>query len=49
LGTAGGAKNKAAPDKVCYVNVNDGVLDISFISVVGQAKADAIYIQQLFQ
>jgi hypothetical protein len=46
---AGGAKNKAAPDKVCYVDVLDGMLEIDFISVVGQAKADAIYIQQLYQ
>ncbi len=46
---AGGIKNKAAPDKVCYVDVTDGLLSIDFISVVGQAKADAIYIQQLYQ
>ncbi len=46
---AGGAKNKAAPDVVFYVAVTDGELDIHFISAVGQAKADAIYIQQLLQ
>ncbi len=46
---AAGAKNKAAPDKVCYVTVSDGVLDVDFISVAGQAKANAITIQQLFQ
>ena len=44
-----GAKNKAAPDKVCYVEVTDGMLDIDFISVIGQAKADAIYIQQIYK
>ena len=46
---AGGARYTAAPDLVCYVNVNDGILDISFMSVAGQPKADAIYIQQLYQ
>ncbi len=49
LAAAGGVRYRAAPDKVCYVNVNDGILDLSFISVAGQAKADAIYIQQIYQ
>ena len=46
---AGGARYKAAPDLVCTVNVSDGILDIHFMSVAGQPKADAIYIQQIYQ
>jgi hypothetical protein len=46
---AAGGKAKAAPDKSCTVTVTDGLLDISFISVLGQAKADAIAIRQLAQ
>ncbi len=46
---AGGARYTAAPDQVCYVDVKDGLLEIDFISVVGQAKANAIYIQRLYQ
>lgn len=46
---AGGARNALAPDATCYADVSDGVLDIDFLSVLGQAKANAIYIQQLMQ
>ncbi len=48
---AGRARDTAAPDISCRVDVLDGVMDMDFIKLAGfgDPKADAIYIQQLWQ